>query len=211
MDVQDPLDVAVDDPAHPVDPVTLLDCSDTLPAPLAAVSIPTDVDVRFDDLDLFDLGVHYHPHGYMSLSPDLACALSPSSGLSVLSDGHVTALLDSGCSQHIIKDRSLFSTYDISGATSVTMANCGSLRALASGDVSIRVLFKGHLVTIVFRNCLHVPDVPIHLLSVGVLQHARIAICFEPGSEEGPPHTDIVFPMSHPILPGHILRAVCFR
>ena len=145
----------------------------------------------------------------MAMSPDLDFALS---SLSFQSSPCVNTLLDSGCSHHLIRDRSLFTSYNVSGATSVTTANCSSLSALASGDVTLRIPFRGALVSVVLRDCLHAPDVPIHLLSVGVLQHNRIAICFEPGSSAlAVPFTALVFPMDHPTLPGCVLRATLLR
>lgn len=104
----------------------------------------------------------------------------------------------------------MFSSYDTAGATSVTTANCGALHALASGDVSIRIHFKDRYVTVLLRNCLHTPDVPINLLSVGVLQHEQVAVRFEPGTLQESPYTDIVFPIDHPVLPGFALRATLF-
>ena len=44
------------------------------------------------------------------------------------------ALLDSGCTHHIVRDRRLFCSY-IEKPISVGTANCGSLEALGSGDV----------------------------------------------------------------------------
>ena len=44
------------------------------------------------------------------------------------------ALLDSGCTHHIIRDWALFRTF-ATRSISVGMANCGSLDALGSGDV----------------------------------------------------------------------------
>ena len=119
--------------------------------------------------------------------------------------------LDSGSTHHIIQDKSLFSNYDTSGATSVTTANCGSLEAKGSGDISFRVRFGDRLVTITLRDCLHAPDVPINLLSVGNLQHRHIAVRFEPGLPGGVPFTDLVFPHDHPTLPGFSLRASVYR
>lgn len=65
--------------------------------------------------------------------------------------------------------------------------------------------YEGKFVAVILRNCLHAPDVPLHLLSVGVLQHSRLAIRFEPHSGLDPPYTELVFPRDHPILPGFAL------
>ena len=186
------------------------DYVDTLPAPFAALSTHCIPENLIADMDTFDVGGDLSPRGVgcMAMSSDLEYALSSSP---VLSSGCANALLDSGCSHHLIKDRSLFSSYDVSGATSVTTANCGSLRALASGDVTLRLPYNGRFVAVVLRNCLHAPDVPLHLLSVGVLQHSQIAIRFEPQSGQDPPYTALVFPRDHPVLPGFALRATLVR
>jgi len=154
-----------------------------LPVHVAAVSTHYVPEHLVSDMDTFDIGGDLNPRsmGCMAMSSDLEYALS---SMTVLSTGRVNALLDSGCSDHLIKDRSLFSSYDVSGATSVTTANCGSLNVLALGDVTLRLPDKGKFVAVILRNCLHAPDVPLHLLSMGVLQHSRIAICFEPHSGE---------------------------
>jgi hypothetical protein len=77
--------------------------------------------------------------------------------------------LDSGCTDHIIRDRHLFQTYDIAGAVDIGTANCGSLSAKGSGDVSFRVPHADRFVIFTMRGCLHAPDAPINLISVGAL------------------------------------------
>ena len=176
------------------------DYIDTLPVNIATASISFDLDQLVIDSKTFDIGygMGSGAAGLMSFSPDLRHALSSSL---MLSARWVNTLLDSGCSHHLIKDRALFSTYDVSGATSVTTANCGSLTALASGDVTLRLPFKDRFVDVVLWDWIHAPDVLLHLLSVGVLQHAQIAIRFEPSSGQEPPYTELVFPHDHPVLP----------
>ena len=49
------------------------------------------------------------------------------------------SVLDSTCTQHIIRDRSLFWSYDPAGAKSVGTANCRTLETLAAGDVKLRL------------------------------------------------------------------------
>ena len=55
--------------------------------------------------------------------------------------------------------------YDMSGAVEIGTANCGSLLAKASGDVSFHVPYEDRFV--IFT--LQAPDAPINLLSVGAL------------------------------------------
>jgi hypothetical protein len=77
--------------------------------------------------------------------------------------------LDLGYTNHIITDRKLFHTYDKAGAVDVSTANCGSLSAIASGDVIFCLPFGGRFVLFTLCCCLHAPDTPINLLSVGAL------------------------------------------
>ncbi|KAG6807918.1 hypothetical protein H0H92_006002 [Tricholoma furcatifolium] len=86
------------------------------------------------------------------------------------------ALLDSGCSTHIIRDRRYFWSYDESGAVDVGTANCGILSTLARGEVRFRAHVDGKHVVFILRDCLHAPDVPINLLSVGSMVENRLRL-----------------------------------
>jgi transposase InsO family protein len=97
------------------------------------------------------------------------------------------SVLDSACTQHIIRDRNLFWSYDPAGARSVGTANCGTLETLAAGDVKLRLTIDDGLsapihVNWTLRNCLHAPDCPINLISVGMLNDARMTVNFAPDS-----------------------------
>jgi len=81
--------------------------------------------------------------------------------------GRYNSALDSGCTDHIIRQRKFFQNYDTSRAVSIGTANSGSLAALASGDVSFRVPYRdrdgrSHHILFTLRNCLHAPDAPIN-------------------------------------------------
>ncbi|KAG6846503.1 hypothetical protein H0H93_013556, partial [Arthromyces matolae] len=62
------------------------------------------------------------------------------------------AILDSGCTTHIIKDRRLFWTYDESKAVDVGTANCGILATLGRGEVRFRTHVDGKHVVIVLKD-----------------------------------------------------------
>ena len=104
-------------------------------------------------------------------------------------------LLDSGCTHHIIRDRSLFSDY-VAKEISVGTANCGSLRALGTGDVSFRSSYGDRHILITLRGCLYAPDAPINLLSVGALVDRGMSALFTPGGV-----TRVSFPSDHPTFP----------
>jgi len=100
-------------------------------------------------------------------------------------------ILDSGCTSHIFRDRSLFWNYRDDNSTSIRTANCGILSTLGRGDVKVCLIIGGQTVTWTLRNCLHAPDVPINLISVGLLQNAGMTIAFGKGT------TILSFPPSH--------------
>jgi hypothetical protein len=121
--------------------------------------------------------------------------------------GRFNSCLDSGCTDHIITDRRLFQTYDTSGAVEIGTANCGSLSAKASGDVSFRVPFRDRFVIFTLRGCLHAPDAPLHLLSVGALNERGLKVTF---NTFGAP-TILSYPATDPELPGFSMSAEVIR
>ena len=106
------------------------------------------------------------------------------------------ALLDSGCTHHIIRDRALFRNF-ADKSISVGTANCGSLAALGTGDVEFRHPFGHRHVTFTLRGCLYAPSVPINLFSVGALVERGMSCLFSPGGI-----TKISYPVDHPTLSG---------
>ena len=88
---------------------------------------------------------------------------------------------------------------------SVTTANCGSLVAMGMGTVTMAIHLAGRTVELTPQNCLHAPDVPVNLFSVGELQENGFRIHFEPGTNS--PYTHIIFPTSHATLPNFSLKA----
>ncbi|RDB27573.1 Retrovirus-related Pol polyprotein from transposon TNT 1-94 [Hypsizygus marmoreus] len=111
------------------------------------------------------------------------------------------AILDSGCTTHIFQDRQLFWTYNTALATPVGTANCGVLRTLARGEVRFRVLVDGQPLVIRMQDCLHAPDVPINLLSVGAMTERNMKVVFEKQI------TSVLFPKSIPSLEGSAFMA----
>ena len=104
--------------------------------------------------------------------------------------------LDSACTNHIFHDRTLFHTYNVDGAVSIKTANCGTLPALAIGDVKIKLKIGDKHITWTLRDCLHAPTVPINLISVGALQEHHMSVTFSFQK------TTISFPPTHPLLSG---------
>jgi len=111
------------------------------------------------------------------------------------------SILDSGCTNHIIRDRSCFWMYHTSLAVPVKTANCGVLETLAKGNVKFHVQCGSQSVVFVLRDCLHTPSAPINLLSVGAMQEHHMHVHFNEDI------TTIHFPSDHPILSGLSVHA----
>jgi hypothetical protein len=89
-----------------------------------------------------------------------------------------SAILDSGATSHLIKDRSLFWSYDPSEANVVKTANHGTLRTNARGDCVALLKYKGQQRRLRLRGCLHAPDAIVNLLSVGRMTSAGLGCNF---------------------------------
>ncbi|THU84627.1 hypothetical protein K435DRAFT_806558 [Dendrothele bispora CBS 962.96] len=90
----------------------------------------------------------------------------PDAFAAVISNFNV--VLDSGANCHLIRDHSVFFSYDTSRSVSVRTANSSSLRTLACGEVCVRVPTRSpdaHFFTLVLKDCYHAPDLPMDLIS----------------------------------------------
>jgi hypothetical protein len=63
-------------------------------------------------------------------------------------------------------------------AVPVKTANCGILNTLGMGTVKVKLGFGDRTVIWTLTNCLHALDVPINLISVGVLQEHHMSVVF---------------------------------
>jgi hypothetical protein len=192
MDSDTPFDSSSRPPSPQTPPI--IDNDLFLPpiANLCVSSFPANSDIR-DDL-------------YYRCDPELIIPFAYTSAdfqntafLSMIDQ--FNALLDSGCTHHIVRDRALFQNYT-SKAVSIGTANCGSLNALGSGDVEFRYPFGERHVIFTLRNCLHAPSAPINLLSVGALVERGMSCLFSPGGI-----TKVSYPDTHPKLPGFAFSA----
>ena len=107
--------------------------SDTLLPPIANFCVtPFSVNSDFveDAYSWCDLKPFSH-YAFTLPSPQHIALLSLSQVYNVL--------LDSGCTNHIIWNHSLFHTY-VSQEVSIGMANCGSLDAIGTGNVKFKLL-----------------------------------------------------------------------
>ena len=160
---------------------------------------PTTTSVVNNDI-FFDLYCSSVMSFAFSTLEDLDSTLCPS----MVSNLYNT-ILDSGCTNHIIKDHSLFWTYHTSLAVLVKTANCGILETLAKGDVKFRIRCGQHSIVFVLCDCLHAPTALINLLSVGAMQEQQMRIHFNEDD------TIIHFPSNHPSLAGLSFTATVIR
>ena len=122
-----------------------------LPTSFAALGstsfVPSTSTLPMNNDIYFDL---YQP-GVISTAFSSLADLSPAcfSSISTL----FNSILDSGCTHHIIWDRSLFWTYHVSQAIPVKTANCGTLKTLAKGDVKMRLQCGSQSIVLTFRDC----------------------------------------------------------
>ena len=187
------LPTPVSQPSSPSYP-PVLDDEVVIPpiANLCVASPASNVDL------LHDLYIHRpikFPSYLAYTSVDFTCA-SMVSMVSIYN-----ALLDSGCTHHIVRDRSLFLSY-LEKPISVGTANCGSLKALGIGDVKFRYPFGDRHVIFTLHGCLHAPGAPINLLSVGALVERGMSCLFSPGGI-----TTVFYSCDHATLPGFSFSA----
>ena len=158
------------------------DSSANTPEPIAFLAALDSTPIVNDDVqaDLYD---PFGSLGFaaMALSPELSNALALIA-TSPDPSARLNTVLDSGSTHHIFRDRSAFFTYKVAQELSVKTANCGSLMAMGMGSVKMVIHLSGRKVELMLQNCLHAPEVPINLFSVGDLQENGFRIHFEPGT-----------------------------
>ena len=159
----------------------------------AAMSLNLTNDANFES---YPLSSSVSPSHEDSLEPIVLATLPLEPIILAALPERFNTALDSACTNHIIKDRSLFHSYDVSRAVPIKTANCGFLTTLAVGDVKFHIVIQGKTINWTLRNCLHAPDVPINLISVGALQEHHMSVTFSFQK------TTIAFPCSHPQLRG---------
>jgi hypothetical protein len=136
-DAADNYDIGLDYPAPSTPPAILEILEQTPPMlddqivqPMAAMSFNLHTMNSNPRYELYNqaTGMFKFPSFAFTNSPDFTT--SAFSSMLALFNG----LLDSGCTNHIIRDQSLFYNY-VPKAISIGTANCGTLEALGTGDV----------------------------------------------------------------------------
>ncbi len=171
-----------DDDIGPVDPEAY-----------AAVSMLPDIDCTVNTVNE---DIVFVCSGASILSPSTEASTWFYDAGSFISLSHlVKTMLDLGCTTHIFKDKKCFWSYREDEAVDVKTANCGVLSTKARGEIRIRVrCTNGQRIIVRLLDCLHAPDVPMNLISVGALTERRMFLLF------GNNWTPINFPKDHPTL-----------
>ena len=157
-------------------------------------------DSIYTDLDCF-------PESTMHSRPATALLTGDPTVLSDL-QSIFQALLDSACTYHIIRDKSLFWTYRPDQAIEVGTSSSGYLMTEAKGLVKLEVEVvsantPSPRVILSLHDCLHGPSAPMNLLSVGVFIESGMPLTFDTDG-----FAQVHFPDSHPVLAGSYFRAV---
>ncbi|KAI9160606.1 hypothetical protein LWI28_009895 [Acer negundo] len=85
--------------------------------------------------------------------------------------------LDSGCSNHMCGDKTLFSSFNESFRQTVKLGNNTKMSVVGKGNVRLQVSEFMHVLTDVF----YVPELRNNLLSIGQLQEKGLAILIQHG------------------------------
>jgi hypothetical protein len=86
--------------------------------------------------------------------------------------GNIPAMLscsfaDLGCTIHFFKNKDVFSLYkSLNRVVSQSSKEGTSFTVLGTGNVELRVVFKGSEHTLMFHDVLHAPDITANLLSI---------------------------------------------
>jgi hypothetical protein len=202
---------SISDTVETLPPDPLVDTTTPLPtfAALSMLMSPVvDIPILNDDF-LFDVYL------WSDLSPSIVLSAFSSTLPSLQEPSHkvfpsafltstfpYNVVLDSGCTHYILCDRANFWTYGTTKASPVKTANCGYLQTLTRGTVCFRVSSGGRSDVFVLHDCLHTPDTPIKLISVGTLAEKGVNCHFLEDS------TMISLPATHPDLPSFSFSAV---
>ena len=87
--------------------------------------------------------------------------------------------IDSGCSNHMTFNKSLFSSYSSGSFSEVDFGNLNKAKIAGIGDITIQIKQEGKLAKLNIKNVLHVPDLGYQLLSVQNWDQAGYTTIFE--------------------------------
>ena len=86
--------------------------------------------------------------------------------------------VDSGCSNHMTFNKSMFSWYITAQTSSVKLGNSNTVKVLGIGTVEIPISVNGKRVKCMLENVLHVPELGYQLLSVPTVDKSGLTTSF---------------------------------
>ena len=89
---------------------------------------------------------------------------------------------DSGCTIHFFKHREVFSSYKpLNKVVGQSSEEGTSFTILGTGNIELKVVFKGKEHTLMFCDALHAPDITANLLSISKMDLAGWNAVFSNG------------------------------
>ena len=86
--------------------------------------------------------------------------------------------IDSGCSNHMTYDKSLFSSYSLGHHLSVQLGNNNTAKVVGSGNITLPIQVRGKELKCKLSNVLHVPELGYQLLSVPAFDKSGLRTSF---------------------------------
>ena len=86
--------------------------------------------------------------------------------------------VDSGCSNHMTFNKSMFSSYITAHTSSVELGNSNTVKVLGIGTVKIPISVNGKRVKCMLENVLHVPELGYQLSSVPTFDKSGLTTWF---------------------------------
>jgi len=93
-------------------------------------------------------------------------------------------LIDSGCSNHMTYNKSLFSTLSKSSVAQVVLGNGNRVNITGCGSISINIQVNGRSTPVILENVFLVPEMGYQLLSVSTLSRRGLSTTFTNGSRK---------------------------
>lgn len=90
-----------------------------------------------------------------------------------------TWVIDSGSSDHITNDKTLFLKFNKNAKTEITVANGNKLKSYGSGDIKIQTDKNCEQITL--KNALYIPKIKTNLLSISKATQNDCEVTFEKG------------------------------
>ncbi len=97
----------------------------------------------------------------------------------VQANPHISWVIDSGCSNHMTHDKSLFKSYSVlHNPQFVELGNGNKAQIVGKGTVQVQIMVNGSPRTCILSGAMHVPDLGYNLVSVPTLDKKGLHTTF---------------------------------